>query len=86
MTSYTPVICNHCHPTNGEGWGIDGLKCGAITFQVYPQCRGNDRVLTLGSLPREIFYCKVRGKEQSFDLQFASGGGAHSRALKAEKF
>ena len=35
----------------------------------------------------ELFYCKRRGKEggQSFELQFASLGGAHRRALKAEK-
>ena len=26
--------------------GIAGLECGAITFQVSPQCRGNDGVLT----------------------------------------
>ena len=37
-------------PTYGEGWGIAGQKCGAITFRVSPQCRGNDRVLTLGFL------------------------------------
>ena len=39
--------------------------------------------LTLGPLPREIFYCEGPGKEQGFDLQFALWGGAHSRALKA---
>ena len=58
-------------PTYGEGWGppstgkggvrgrvgIAGLKCGAITFRVSPQCRGNDGVLTLGSLPQAIYYC-----------------------------
>ena len=40
-------------PTPFEGgWVIAGLKCWAITFQVSSQCRGNDRVLTLGSLPQ----------------------------------
>ena len=30
---YAPVTCNHCpHPTYGEGCGIAGLKCRAITL------------------------------------------------------
>ena len=60
---YALVICNHCPPppppphthTYGEVLGIAGLKFGAITFQVSPQCRGNDRVLILGSLPQGDF-------------------------------
>ena len=62
-------------PTYGEGWGIAGLKSGTITVQVTPQCRGNDGVLTLDPYPRELFYCEG----------LPPGGGAHSRALKAEK-
>ena len=54
-----------------EGWGKAWLKCGAITFQVPPQCRGNDWVLTLGSLPKGNFLLRRVGKDQSFDLQFA---------------
>ena len=58
--------------TYGEGWGIAGLKCGAITCRVYPQCRGNDGVLVLGSLPQG-------------DFLLLPVCGAYSRALKAEK-
>ena len=68
--------------TYGEGWGIARLMCRAITFRVSSQCRENDRVLTLGSLPQEIFYCKGRGKEQSLTSSLPPGSGAHSRALK----
>ena len=68
-----------------EGWGIAGLKCGAITFQVSLQCRGNDGVLTLGSLPqRDIAKGRVNSKVLTSSLP--SGGGAYSRDLKAEPF
>ena len=74
-------ICNHCSPTYGEGWGIAVLRCGAITFRVSPQCRGNDRVLTLGSLPQGDFLLLRVGLTSSL----SPGGGAYSRVLKAEK-
>ena len=61
-------------PTYGEGWGIAGLKCGAITFRVSLQCRGNDRVLILGSLPKRDFVLLRVGQRASFDLQFAPCG------------
>ena len=47
-----PPPPNPHHPshTYGEGWEVNGLKCGAITFQLSLQCRGNDiRILTLGT-------------------------------------
>ena len=72
-------------PPYGEGWGVAGLKCRAITFRVSSQCRGNDRALTLGSLTQGDFLLPRAGQRAIFDLQFASGGGAHGRALKAEK-
>ena len=71
LRHYAPVICNHCG--TGEGWGIAGLKCWAIIFRVSSQCRGNDRALTIGFLPQGDFLLQ-RGKEQSFDLQFAPWG------------
>ena len=66
VSIYAPVICNHCSPTYGEGWGIAGLKCGAITSRVSPQCRGNDRVLTLGSLPKGDFLLLRVGQRAMF--------------------
>ena len=47
---------------------------GNYIFNALQYSRGNDGVLTLVSLPKEIFYCKERGNEQSFDLQFAPWG------------
>ena len=63
---YAPVICNHYSPTYGEGWGIAGLKSGAITFRVSPQCRGYDGVLTLGSLPQGDFLLLRAGQRAKF--------------------
>ena len=55
------------HPrTYGEGWGIAGLKCGAITFRVSPQCRGSDGVLTLGSIPPGRFSIAKSGQRAKF--------------------
>ena len=48
-------------------------------FLSVPQCRGNDRVLTLGSLPQG------RAKRKVFTSSLPPGGGAYSWALKAEK-
>ena len=48
------------------------------------QCRGNNRVLTLG-YPREIFYCEWWAKEQSFDLQFAPGGWGLQQGTESQK-
>ena len=53
-------------PPYGEGWGIAGLKCRAITFQGSLQCRGNDRVLTLGSLPQEDFLLRRAEQRAKF--------------------
>ena len=87
VKSNAPVICNHCppSPTYGEGWGIAGLKCRAITFQVSPQRRGNDRVLTLGFLPQGDFLLLRAGQSKVLTSSSPPGGGAYSRALKAEK-
>ena len=60
--------------------GIARLKCGAITFQLYPQYRGNDGVLTLGFFS----IAKCRAKSEVLTSSLPPGGGAHSRALKAE--
>ena len=61
MECNEPVICNH-----REGWGIAGLKCRAITFRVSSQCRGNDGVLTLGSLPQGYFLLLRAGQRAKF--------------------
>ena len=53
-------------PTYGEGRVIAGLKYGAITFGVSPQCRRNDRVLTLGSLPQGDFLLLRAGQRAKF--------------------
>ena len=53
-------------PSYGEGWVIAGLKCGAITFQVSPQCRRNDEVLRLGSLPQGDFLLRMAGQRAKF--------------------
>ena len=44
------LCTSHLFPLYGEGQGIAGLKCWAITFRLSSQSRGNDGVLTLGSL------------------------------------
>ena len=54
------------HPTYGEGWGIAGLKCGAIAFRVSLQCSGNDRDLRLGSLPQGDFLLLRVGQRAKF--------------------
>ena len=72
--------------TYGEGWGVVGLKCKTITLRVSSQCRGNDGVLTLGSLPQRDFLLRRAGQRAKFLPPVCLlGGGAHSRALKAEK-
>ena len=53
-------------PTYGEGWGIAGLKCRAISFRVSFQCQGNDGVLTLGSLPQGDFILRRVGQRAKF--------------------
>ena len=71
---------NNAAISTGKGeWEIAGLKCGAITFRVSLQCRGNDGVLTLGSLPQGDFW----GKEQSFDFQFAPWGWGLQHATES---
>ena len=77
------LFCMLCCTSHfyGEGWGIAGLKCGAITFQVSPQCRGNERVLTLESVSQGDFLLRCKVWTSSLPL----GVGAYSRALKAEK-
>ena len=53
-------------PPYGEGWGVAGLKGRAITFRVSSQCRGNDGVLTLGSLPQGDFLLQRVGERANF--------------------
>ena len=53
-------------PTYGEGWGMAGLECGAITLKVFPECRGNDRVLTLGSLAQGDFLLQRAGQRPKY--------------------
>ena len=69
------------HLTYGEGLGIAGLKCRAITYRMSCRCRGNDRVLTLGSLPQG----DGMAKSEVLTSSLPPGGGAHSRALKVER-
>ena len=72
--------------TYGEGWGIAGLKCGAITFRVSPQCRGNDGGFTLGPSSQGTFtIAKGGAKSEVLTSSLPPRGGAYSRALKAEK-
>ena len=63
-----PVICPALPqpPPPGEGWRIAGLKCRAITFRVSSKCRGNDRVLTIGSLPQEDYLLQRAGQRAKF--------------------
>ena len=72
--------------TYGEGWGIAGLKCGAITFQVSRQCKGNDEVLTSTRILTPGGFSVVKGwaKSKVLTTSLPPGSGAHSRALKAE--
>ena len=55
---YAPVIWNHWPSTYGDGRGIAGLMCGAVTFWVPPQCRASDITQIY---PRGIYYCKEQG-------------------------
>ena len=52
---------------------------------MYPQCRGNDGVLALGSLPQGEFFIATGGaKSNVLTSSLPPGCGAYSRALKAE--
>ena len=53
-------VLNH-----GEGWGIVGLKFGANTFRVSPQCRGNDGVLTLIRILTPVRFSIAKGGAKS---------------------
>ena len=64
---------------------IARLKCRAISFQVSSQCRGNDGVLTLGSLPQGDILLRRAGQRAVLTSSLPPGGGVYSRALKAEK-
>ena len=74
----------HTH-TYGEGWGIARLKCSnyfLIVLSVQGQRRGFDiRILTPGRCSTAM----GRAKSQVLTSSLSPGGGAHSRALKAEK-
>ena len=70
---YAPVICNHYLTTYGEGYGIARLKCRVITFDI--------RILT----PGRFSVTKGGAKSKVFTSILPPGGGAYSRALKAEK-
>ena len=78
--TYAPVICNPCSLTYGERLGIAGLKRKAITFQVSLQQGFVIGILTPGRF--SILTGRVKSKVLSSSLQ--PGGGAHSRALKAD--
>ena len=81
----TPVICNHCTPPTGRV-GIARLKSRAITFRVSSQCRGNDGGFDIGILtPVRFSIAKGGAKSKVLTSSLPPGGGAHSRALKAEK-
>ena len=69
--------------------GDSGDKVGEIMYiLIVPemQSKSNDRVLTLGSLPKGDFLLR-RGRQKSKVLtsSLSPGGGAYSNALKAEK-
>ena len=49
-------------PTYGDGWGIAGLMCGAVTVWVPQQCWACDIIQIY---PRGIYYYK----EQGYDSQ-----------------
>ena len=72
--------------TYGEGLGIAGLKCRAITCRVYPQCRGNDEFFyALGSLLQGNFLFLRWGQRAKFwPPSLPPVCAAYSRALKAE--
>ena len=59
-TCNAPVIRNHCppHPTHGDGQGIVGLMCGALTFWV-PLCKCGACDITQ-STPMEFTIIKSR--------------------------
>ena len=58
----------------------------AITFRVSPQCRGNDGVSKLESLPQgDFLLLKGGAKSKVLTSSLTPGDGAYSRALKAEK-
>ena len=62
------VICNHCTPPTiyGDGRGIAGLMCGAMTFWVPPQYRVSAGLMILHTdIPLLIYYYK----EQGYDSQ-----------------
>ena len=73
--------------TYGEGWGIAMLKCRAITFHfssvhsVQGKRLGFDiRILKPGRFSIAKSWAKSKGLTSSLP----PGGGAHSRAMKAE--
>ena len=77
-----PVICNLCPPTYGDGWGIAGLMCGAMTFWVPPQYRVNaGLVIWRKYTPVKFTLIKSRAMTLSRSPQCR----AFSRALMDEK-
>ena len=61
------------------------LKCGQLLLSV-PAVQGNDRVFDLRILSRERFpIVKSTAKSKVLTTSLSPGGGAYSRALKAEK-
>ena len=78
---YSPVICNPCPPTYGDGRGIVGLMCGAMTFWVSPQCRLSARLVILCKYtPVEFTLIKSKAMTLSRSQQCRA-----SRAVMDEK-
>ena len=76
------VICNHCSPSYGDGRGIAGIMCGAVTFWVAPQCRVSAGLLMLCKYtPVDFTFIKSRAMTISRSPQC----WAFSRALIDEK-
>ena len=81
-SAYAPVSCNPCTPTYGDGQGIAGLMCGAVTFWVPQQWRVSAGLVTLRKyIPMEFTIMKSKAMTLSRSPQCR----AFSRAVMDEK-
>ena len=83
---YAPVICNHCPPSSpptGKD-GDSGAKVLGNYFSSVPAVQGKWQGFDIRILTPARFSIVKGGAKSKVLTSLPPGGGAHSRALKAE--
>ena len=82
---HQPFVTTAPHPHLWGRVGDSRAKVRGNYFLIVPTVQDNDRVLTLGSIPKGDSVAKGGAKSKVLTSSQSPGGVAYSRALKAEK-